>query len=111
MKAEAQRLGWAKAYKLANRNTVQGVIALGIDNKNELATMVEVNCETDFVARNKIFHSVVEVVTSSCLNFANTQDILKNSFSKVFIIILNCRNYYYCLFYFRLIWRVLKFWH
>lgn len=45
--------------------------------------MVEVNCETDFVARNKCFHSVVEVVTSSCLDFAKQQKALENSFSKV----------------------------
>lgn len=45
--------------------------------------MVEVNCETDFVARNKCFHSVVEVVTSSCLDFAKKQKALENSFSKV----------------------------
>lgn len=96
MKAEAQRLGWAKANKLANRATAQGVIALAMDDKKELATMVEVNCETDFVARNKVFQSVVDVVTSSCLDFAKKQNILGNTFSKVFIIIfLNRINYYH----------------
>lgn len=83
LKEEAQRLGWAKANKLANRATVQGVVALAIDNQKEVATMVEVNCETDFVARNKCFHSIVEIVTSSCLDFAKKQNALENSFSKV----------------------------
>lgn len=83
LKEEAQRLGWAKANKLANRATAQGVIAFAIDSQKEVATMVEVNCETDFVARNKCFHSVVEVVTSSCLDFAKQQKALENSFSKV----------------------------
>jgi len=83
LKEEAQRLGWTKANKLASRATLQGIIALAIDDKKELATMVEVNCETDFVARNKIFQSVVDVVTSSCLEFAKKQNILDNSISKV----------------------------
>ncbi|XP_050438215.1 elongation factor Ts, mitochondrial [Adelges cooleyi] len=83
LKEEAQRLGWAKANKLANRATAQGVIALAVDNKKQIATMVEVNCETDFVARNKSFQSVVDVVTSSCLDFAKKQKALENSFSKV----------------------------
>jgi len=96
LKAEAQRLGWAKANKLANRTTAQGVIALAIDDNKELATMVEVNCETDFVARNKVFQAVVDVVTSSCLEFAKNQNISGNSFYKVFIIIfLNCKNYHH----------------
>jgi len=88
LKEEAQRLGWAKANKLANRATAQGVIAFAIDSQKEVATMVEVNCETDFVARNKCFHSVVEVVTSSCLDFAKQQKALENSFSKVYLHII-----------------------
>ncbi|XP_050528888.1 elongation factor Ts, mitochondrial [Daktulosphaira vitifoliae] len=83
LKEEARRLGWAKANKLANRVTSQGVIALAVDNQKQVATMVEVNCETDFVARNKSFQSVVDVVTSSCLDFAKKQKALENSFSKV----------------------------
>lgn len=85
LKEEAQRLGWAKANKLAHRTTVQGVIALAVDSQKEIATMVEVNCETDFVARNKCFQSAVEVVTSSCLDFAKKQKSLENSFSKVYL--------------------------
>jgi len=32
--------------------------------------MVEVNCETDFVARNNKFKSLVELVTNSCLSYS-----------------------------------------
>lgn len=80
---EAQRRGWSKANKFANRVTAQGVISMAIDSKNEIATIVEVNCETDFVARNKCFQSVVDVITSSCLDFAKTQKASENLFSKV----------------------------
>lgn len=83
MKEEAQRLGFAKANKLMNRPTVQGVIALAFDKQKEIATIVEVNCETDFVARNKCFHSIVDVITSSCLDHAKTQKAVENSFTKV----------------------------
>lgn len=83
MKEEAQRLGLAKANKLFNRPTVQGVIALAFNKQKEIATMVEVNCETDFVARNKSFHSFVDVITSSCLDHAKNQRVFENSFAKV----------------------------
>lgn len=81
---------------MANRATAQGVIALAVDSKKQIATMVEVNCETDFVARNKCFHSIVDVVTSSCLDFAKKQKAMENSFSKVllqFKSLLSIHNY------------------
>lgn len=56
---------------------------MAVDSQNKFATIVEVNCETDFVARNKNFHSIVEIITSSCLDFAKNQKALDNSFSKV----------------------------
>ncbi len=43
----------SKASKTASRITAEGVIAIAISNSK--ATMVEVNCETDFVAKNDDF--------------------------------------------------------
>ncbi|EFA03187.2 elongation factor Ts, mitochondrial [Tribolium castaneum] len=71
LRQQAQSLGWAKATKLEGRQTSQGLIGLSFNSKN--AALVEVNCETDFVARNKEFHKYVEEATLSCLNFAQTQ--------------------------------------
>lgn len=37
--------------------------------------MVEINCETDFVARNKEFQKIVEEATNTCLAFAQSYKI------------------------------------
>jgi hypothetical protein len=42
-----------------------------VNDKN--AALVEVNCETDFVARNKEFQKIVEEATRSCLNYTQKQ--------------------------------------
>ncbi|KAF6215122.1 hypothetical protein GE061_009871 [Apolygus lucorum] len=64
LKEQAQALGWSKATKLEGRATAQGLVGLAL--KNNTGVMVEVNCETDFVARNKTFTSLVEMVAASC---------------------------------------------
>jgi elongation factor Ts len=64
-------LGWAKATKLEGRQTSQGLIGVAVNDKN--AALVEVNCETDFVARNKEFQKIVEEATRSCLNYTQKQ--------------------------------------
>merc|ERR1712029_1250055 len=61
----AQAEGWNKANKLEGRNTKQGLVGLQTTKCATAAAMVELNSETDFVARNKVFHvllnSIVEV--------------------------------------------------
>jgi len=54
--AEAMRKsGLAKADKKASRVAAEGVIALERSADGKLAAIVEVNCETDFVAREQEF--------------------------------------------------------
>lgn len=65
LKEQAQAQGWAKAQKLQGRNTSQGL--LGVVIKAQNAAMVEVNCETDFVARNQQFISLLKQVGESCV--------------------------------------------
>ncbi|KAB5583746.1 hypothetical protein PHYPO_G00099220 [Pangasianodon hypophthalmus] len=57
---QAQKEGWSKASKLENRRTCEGLIALL--RKENAAVIVEVNCETDFVARNETFQQLVQDV-------------------------------------------------
>jgi len=66
---QAQALGWAKATKLEGRVTKQGLI--GVLLKKNIGAMVEVNCETDFVARNEQFQKFVELASRACLNYVN----------------------------------------
>ncbi|EFN67055.1 Elongation factor Ts, mitochondrial [Camponotus floridanus] len=73
LKEQAQQYGWTQAVKLQGRNTGQGLITLTIDG--QYAALAEINCETDFVAQNKKFHSLAERVALTVLNFAKSQEI------------------------------------
>lgn len=65
---QAQALGWSKATKLEGRATGQGLISVVFSDNH--AALVEVNCETDFVARNKHFHGLVNTAASAALKYA-----------------------------------------
>ncbi len=53
-----KRKGTLKAAKkTAERNTAEGVMASYIHHTKKLAVLVEVQCETDFVARNEEFQA------------------------------------------------------
>ena len=47
--------GAAKAAKRSERDASEGAIGTYLHTNNKVAVMVEVNCETDFVARNDAF--------------------------------------------------------
>jgi len=50
-----RRKGAATAQKKSSRSTAEGIIASYVHSNNKVATLVELNCETDFVARNEEF--------------------------------------------------------
>ena len=54
--------GQAKAEKRAGRSTSQGVIGHYIHQVGHVAVIVEVNCESDFVARTDDFQAVVKEI-------------------------------------------------
>jgi len=54
-----RKMGAAVAAKKAGRSTAEGIIGNYIHTGSRLGVMVEVNCETDFVARNEDFQAVV----------------------------------------------------
>ena len=49
--------GQASAAKRGDRSTSEGVVASYIHANNKVGAMVEVQCETDFVARNEDFQA------------------------------------------------------
>lgn len=57
-----RKKGVSKAAKKADRVAAEGVIALQIASDYNKATLVEVNSETDFVAKNEAFQELVENV-------------------------------------------------
>jgi elongation factor Ts len=50
--------GAAKADKRAGRQTKEGMIASYIHHNGKIAVLVEINCETDFVARTEDFQQL-----------------------------------------------------
>lgn len=63
LQEEAAKRGLAKAEKLKSRPMSQGL--LGMISKPSCVAVVEINCETDFVARNQNFQSLVAFTTES----------------------------------------------
>lgn len=53
-----QKRGTAKAAKKATRTTEEGVIMTYVHGNNKLGVMLDLGCETDFVARNDDFKGV-----------------------------------------------------
>ncbi len=51
--------GLVKALKKASRVTKEGIIESYIHQGSKIGVLLEVNCETDFVARNEMFRSLV----------------------------------------------------
>lgn len=56
--------GLAKAVKKANRIAAEGIVAVDVDADGKKASIVEVNSETDFVAKNEKFQSYVAEVAA-----------------------------------------------
>lgn len=50
----------SKAAKASSRVAAEGIVAVHVDQGGQLGTMVEVNCETDFVAKNEDFIAFVK---------------------------------------------------
>jgi elongation factor Ts len=60
-----RKSGAAKAEKKASRIAAEGICRAAIDGNN--AAVVEVNSETDFVAKNEVFQTYVESVAKQTL--------------------------------------------
>lgn len=69
--------GIASADKKMGRIAAEGVVAACVDGK--VGAMVEMNCETDFVAKNENFKSLADMMAKAvaALNPASVEDMLK----------------------------------
>jgi len=63
-----RKSGQAKAAKKAGRTAADGVIVVAQSADGASAVMVEVNCETDFVAKDDNFRSFADAVAERVLN-------------------------------------------
>jgi len=62
-----RKSGLAQADKKASRVAAEGKIALAITPDGRRAAMVEVNCETDFVAKDASFNEFADAVAANVL--------------------------------------------
>lgn len=66
-----RKSGLAQADKKASRIAADGRIALAINADQSAAVMVEINCETDFVAKDVNFQAFADAVSANALTTAN----------------------------------------
>lgn len=72
--------GMATADKKASRNTNEGLIYSYIHTGNKLGIMLEVNCETDFVAKRQEFN---ELAKNIAMQIASNPEIEVVSYSDI----------------------------
>lgn len=67
-----RKKGLAKAAKKDSRGTPEGRIGSYIHTNAKIGVLVEVNCETDFVAKNDVFTNLVKDL---CMQVAATEPV------------------------------------
>ncbi len=70
-----RKKGLSKAAKKSDRVAAEGLIGLTTDGKN--GTVVEVNSETDFVAKNDTFQGLVKNITVVAAKVGTDADAIK----------------------------------
>ena len=74
-----RELGVAKAAKKANRIAAEGVVHSYIHMGGKIGVLIEVNCETDFVARSDAFMDLVKdlalQVAASAPEYVSREDV------------------------------------
>lgn len=86
---EALRLkGMATADKKASRNTNEGIIYSYIHTGSKLGILLEINCETDFVARRPEFidlakNIAMQIASNPEIEVVSTNDISESTKQKV----------------------------
>ena len=71
--------GLSKAAKKADRVAAEGLVAVAQsrDGKAQVGALVELNAETDFVARNELFQAAARGAAQAALSAANDVDAVK----------------------------------
>jgi elongation factor Ts len=74
--------GLSTVAKKADRTTGQGLIETYVHGLGRIGAMVEVNCETDFVARNEDFKKFVREIALqvASMNPENVEALLKQEY-------------------------------
>ena len=81
-----RKKGIATAAKKATRTTSEGSVASYIHAGGKIGVLVEVNCETDFVARNDAFkelvHDIAMHIAATDPRFIRKEDVTPEAYEK-----------------------------
>ncbi len=79
-----RKKGLAKAAKKAGRIAADGLVGCCVTENGKTASVVEVNCETDFVAKNDDFKKFVNEVTEfvNTNNFNSNDDVMNSNYGE-----------------------------
>jgi elongation factor Ts len=74
----------SRAEKKQDRATKEGYIASYVHNNGKVGALVEVQCETDFVARNEEFRTMARdlAMQVAAMNPADIEELLEQEFIK-----------------------------
>src|ERR1700748_3191018 len=79
-----RKKGLAKAAKKAGREATEGAVVSYIHGGGRIGVLVEINCETDFVARNEDFQGFTREVALQ-IAAMNPQFVRKDEVSQQFV--------------------------
>lgn len=76
--------GFEKAAKREGRETSQGIIKAYVHHSGKLASIVELLCETDFVAKNELFTELAHSVSLQVVSMPQmtSEELLESDFIK-----------------------------
>lgn len=79
-----RKKGLAKAAKKAGRIAADGLVGCCVSEGGKSATVVEINCETDFVAKNDDFKNFVTSISKyvNDNNFSNNEELLASNYGE-----------------------------
>jgi len=79
-----QKEGFENAEKRGGRETLQGVVETYVHHSGKIASIVELFCETDFVARNELFKNLAHelALQVASMGAKNAEDLVSQEFVK-----------------------------
>jgi len=79
-----EKSGQKKAFKKSARETRQGLIETYIHNNGKIGTILELNCETDFVSKNSQFKGLAHDLAMhiAAMDPENLKELLSQPFIK-----------------------------
>jgi elongation factor Ts len=74
--------GMIAAGKKSDRVTAEGLVENFISSDNRAGVLIEVNCQTDFVARNDAFKELVQHLSAQAIDAKNVEELLAQPYSQ-----------------------------